>query len=228
MGCGWRPGPSPAVRGGFRRPPARAPSHVYRLTSPGFARPANEIGGRGDIFYREPERFEQCQLAGRPATRVLADDDLAQLGLHVVTRDRVLPHRNQQVTGLRERRLATVHEQARRHHGGGVDLAGGWNRGSDRVDVNALLEPLALEDRLRACGYRCHEIGFSNRRLGAWRGLDWEPEAPAQLRCQGGGVFRGATPDADATEGPDGGDRLDVGACLHAGATDRQLPSGWH
>src|SRR5439155_23671172 len=133
---------------------------------PGFSRPAKYIGGGRDVLDREPQPFQQRQLARRPAARVLSAELLPQLGLHVVILDRPLLHRDQQVAGFRERRLPSVNEQPGRRHGGGVDLTRGWDRCSNRVDVVDFLQPTTMVAWFRARGDGGYDVGSANGGLG--------------------------------------------------------------
>src|SRR5207302_777342 len=61
--------------------------------------------------------------------------------------------------GLVHGRFAAVDEEARCRNGVAVDLARRGDAGTDRVDVNAIIEPVPPDDRLARAGGRHDDIG---------------------------------------------------------------------
>ena len=98
---------------------------------------------------------------------MLADEDLAELGLDVIRADRALLGGEEVVPGLVERRLPAVDEQRARRHRRRVELACRLDARPDRVHVRARLQPLVPEHRLARVRRRDDDVGAAHRLLDA-------------------------------------------------------------
>ena len=169
----------------------------------------------GEILDGEPERLEHGQLVGVPATRMRADQQLAELGANVVGPDAGFLHRRQVVAGLVQRRLAPVDEQPGAGDHVGIELARPRDGRADGVHVRAGSEPGAAHDRLARRRARAHDVGAVERLL------DRLADDGVRLERERLGVRRRAAPDPEVGVGHDRAHRLRVRPRLNAGAENR-------
>ena len=92
-------------------------SEVDLGADPALARSCDAQLRSGEILDGDAERLEQRQLAVVAASRVPADEDVAELGRDVIGPNALLVDRVQVVAGLVQRRLAPVDEERRRGDG---------------------------------------------------------------------------------------------------------------
>ncbi len=84
--------------------------------------------------------------------------------------------------------------------------------------MDARLEPLDLDDRILGGGYRHQEIAITNRSLRRVDDLDWNAAGFFQVCFNNEGALSRWAVELDMAQLPHPGERLDMGARLHAGA----------
>src|SRR5262249_31532075 len=121
-------------------PPPELPPHPRAAPAPH----PGEGGRRRPVLHRHAQGLAERGLVARAPARAATEQELADLALDVARFEGALLHRDQEVAGLVQRRLAPVDEDARALDGVGVELARVLETRARGVDVAAGCEPAAL------------------------------------------------------------------------------------
>src|ERR1017187_10469159 len=184
LGCGSRAWRELSCAGRLAPPPRPSARRSLSGSELGFAAGAELEGlavhqrGGGQVLHGQSQRLEDGDLPRVGPAGRSAGEELANLRLDVVGPDGAVRQREQVVAGFSADRFAAVGEKCRGGDRLAVQLPGSGQAGSDRVDVRAVADPGALQDRHPRAGRGNDNPGLGHRALGRITGGDRHARLP--------------------------------------------------
>src|SRR5579872_3084547 len=174
-------------------------------------------GGDHEVFECQADGFENGYVIITPANRTRKR--LGQVGDDVGSVENSFADWHAKLAGLPQRGFTRFNDDARAANGFGIELALRGAMGPDRVDVNAVREQAAREERSDSSSTSTDDVCTGNVLKRSRRRV--EPKSLG-IRCQARSVRGRSRDNADLLDAADAQHESQVLACLDAGAEDHE------
>jgi hypothetical protein len=180
-----------------------------------------ELFGGDEVLESIADTFEEGDVVGAGADGFPGFGQFMQIGEQVVALNDTGLEGDQEVSGLGEGTVVGVDDDAGATDGDVIQFAGGGLETADGVDVSALAEHVAIEERSLGGGAGTKDVGFVGAGAGV-DGFDFHAEFVLHLLGEVPGAGGILSTDEGAFEVADVAEDLQVSAGLASSAEDTE------